>query len=150
MGLSSIHRCFIRLPPASSPVLPPRCLPQFYCDGGVSRGCGKHSSAVAISDVEFVNVKGTTSGKQGIRIDCSDTVPCTGIQFDNVNIKSTNGQDLSPHVNSAAIHVSDVLPVIKGAGGLRVGDMVRQMQGYCNGQGNSAVLPLGMGLGDSD
>ncbi|GJP29692.1 hypothetical protein CLOM_g19320 [Closterium sp. NIES-68] len=109
---------------------------QFYCNSEPSRSCGTSGSAVAISDVTFQNVQGTTSKGEGIKIDCSDTVPCSNILLANINLQPVaGGNPLEPFLNSAYVTVEgQVVPQLKDvksspSSGLL--SAVKEMQGYC-------------------
>ncbi|KAG6422208.1 hypothetical protein SASPL_118773 [Salvia splendens] len=53
--------------------------------------------AVKVSGVKYIGVRGTTVAKDAtIDLKCSKTVPCTDIEFSNINIKSVGG-----HADSA-------------------------------------------------
>ncbi|XP_068646748.1 probable polygalacturonase At3g15720 isoform X2 [Aristolochia californica] len=62
-----------------------------------------HTSAIAISDVEFENIMGTSTGDVAIKLACSETVPCTDIRLGRVNLvsvipkKPTSSYCLSVH-----------------------------------------------------
>ena len=46
------------------------------------------TAAVKVSDVHFVGVQGSTTADVPIYLACSQTVACTGIVLDNVQLKS--------------------------------------------------------------
>lgn len=53
--------------------------------------CAKYPSKVNITDVKFINFKGTSSGKRGARVvelKCSPGAECRGIELRNVTITS--------------------------------------------------------------
>ncbi|CAI5958708.1 unnamed protein product [Closterium sp. NIES-64] len=109
---------------------------QFYCDSESSRSCGTSHDAVAISDVTFKNVKGTTSKGEGIKLDCSDTVPCSNILLSDINIQPVEGgEPLQPFLNSAYVTIDgSVVPELKDvksnpSSGLL--SAVKEMEGYC-------------------
>ncbi|RDY08245.1 Polygalacturonase [Mucuna pruriens] len=62
----------------------PISIDQYYCDGGK---CRNESSAVAVSGINYVNVKGTYT-KEPIYFACSDSLPCTGITLDTIQLES--------------------------------------------------------------
>ncbi|CAA7061551.1 unnamed protein product [Microthlaspi erraticum] len=49
-------------------------------------------SAVAISNVIFVGFHGTTSSKDAITLDCSETTRCEGVVIDGINITMADGE----------------------------------------------------------
>ncbi|CAI5961874.1 unnamed protein product [Closterium sp. NIES-65] len=109
---------------------------QFYCNSESSRSCGTSHDAVAISDVTFKNVKGTTSKGEGIKIDCSDTVPCSNILLSDISIQPVEGgEQLQPFLNSAYVSIEGpVVPELKDVkSSLSPGllSAIEEMQGYC-------------------
>lgn len=69
----------------------PIVIDQFYCDvtrrqrdGGA---CANQTSAVAVSDVSYRNISGTSRRAEAIRFACSDAVPCTGIVLSDINLR---------------------------------------------------------------
>ncbi|XP_026412953.1 probable polygalacturonase At3g15720 [Papaver somniferum] len=48
------------------------------------------ASAVAISDVTFNGISGTSTNDIVINLNCSAVIPCTSISMSNINIQSTN------------------------------------------------------------
>lgn len=67
-------------------------LNQFYSGGG--------SGNVAIVNVDFSNIQGTTSLTNGIKFECDPSTPCVGISLNGINVKSTKGS-LSPVITNA-------------------------------------------------
>ncbi|OQU84294.1 hypothetical protein SORBI_3004G028700 [Sorghum bicolor] len=70
----------------------PIVIDQFYCDvppggGDRSRTCANQTSAVAVSDVSYRNITGTSRRAEAIRFACSDAVPCTGIVLRDINLR---------------------------------------------------------------
>ncbi|KAA3454434.1 exopolygalacturonase-like [Gossypium australe] len=47
----------------------------------------KKTSKVSISDVRFVNIKGTSISKVAVQFLCSKSNPCEGIQMNNINLQ---------------------------------------------------------------
>ncbi|MCD7454970.1 hypothetical protein HAX54_026665 [Datura stramonium] len=47
--------------------------------------------AVHVSNIMYKNIKGTSSTQTAIKLNCSKTVPCKGIQMENVNIRHQGG-----------------------------------------------------------
>ncbi|CAI5514127.1 unnamed protein product, partial [Closterium sp. Naga37s-1] len=91
-------------------------LNQFYCDSHQDFFCGIAPDNVALVNITYSNVYGTTS-RYGMNIRCSATVPCGGIKLNNVNLVS-KGSSLRPVllnvVNSQATGV--VAPLPQGMG----------------------------------
>lgn len=74
-----------------SQVETPIMIDQYYCDGGK---CKNESSAVAVSGINYENIKGTYT-KYPLRFACSDNLPCTGISLDAIELTPA-GQDSRP------------------------------------------------------
>ncbi|GJP31873.1 hypothetical protein CLOM_g15518 [Closterium sp. NIES-68] len=65
----------------------PIVIDQHYCDRNSVSHCEESSDhAVAISDVSYSNIIGTTDYTEGIYLNCSSTVPCRGVTFKDINI----------------------------------------------------------------
>ncbi|XP_010552650.1 PREDICTED: probable polygalacturonase At1g80170 [Tarenaya hassleriana] len=76
----------------------PIIIDQFYCDSPSS--CQNQTSAVNISQVMYRNVTGTTKSEKAIKFACSDTVPCSHIVLNNVNLEREDGH-VEAYCNSA-------------------------------------------------
>ncbi|KAL6212079.1 hypothetical protein ACLB2K_017300 [Fragaria x ananassa] len=72
----------IRLHAAKNSII----IDQYYCDGG--HGCKNKSSAVEISDVRYMDIKGTSAKEDAIIFDCNQFSGCRNIVMDNINITS--------------------------------------------------------------
>ncbi|XP_022989159.1 polygalacturonase At1g48100 [Cucurbita maxima] len=59
---------------------------QYYCDGG---RCHNGSSAVAISGVNYVNIRGTYTSRP-VHLACSDSLPCTGVTLDTIQLEGSS------------------------------------------------------------
>ncbi|PIN16144.1 Polygalacturonase [Handroanthus impetiginosus] len=60
---------------------------QFYCPLKVN--CQNYTSAVAISDVSFTAINGTSIAENVINLSCSQTIGCRNINIDRVYITSS-------------------------------------------------------------
>ncbi|XP_072977000.1 polygalacturonase QRT2-like [Typha angustifolia] len=69
----------------------PIIINQYYCDSHSK--CPIQKDAVQISNVTFSNFWGTSMSKVAVALNCSTTVPCTGIKIEEVNITSTDTGD---------------------------------------------------------
>ncbi|KAG8635001.1 hypothetical protein MANES_17G113400v8 [Manihot esculenta] len=69
----------------------PIMIDQFYCD---SSKCSNESSAVAVSNINYADIKGTYT-RNPIHFACSDNLPCTGVSLDTIELKSV-GEDSQP------------------------------------------------------
>ncbi|CDY44150.1 BnaA09g31020D [Brassica napus] len=84
----------VEMQDVSNPIL----IDQFYCDNPTS--CQNQTSAVKISQVMYRNITGTTKSEKAIKFACSDTVPCSHIVLNNVNLEGKDGQ-VEAYCNSA-------------------------------------------------
>ncbi|KAL9667739.1 hypothetical protein QQ045_002104 [Rhodiola kirilowii] len=65
----------------------PVMIDQFYCD---KHRCKNQTDAVAISDIKFNDITGTFSS-QPIYLACSSSVPCTGVDLIDIQLKPSYG-----------------------------------------------------------
>ncbi|KAE9590458.1 putative polygalacturonase [Lupinus albus] len=92
----------------------PIIIDQNYCDQ--KEPCQEKESAVALSNVVYQNIRGTSASEVAIKFECSKTVPCRGIYMQNViltpedgdgisatceNVRFSNRGKFSPHCSSA-------------------------------------------------
>lgn len=49
-------------------------------------------SKVQISDVKYMNIRGTTTSEVGVDIECSKQFPCQRVQLANINLKYTDAK----------------------------------------------------------
>ncbi|KAJ6330021.1 hypothetical protein OIU76_008783 [Salix suchowensis] len=73
----------ITLHEAGNPII----IDQHYCDGK-KEGCPDQPKAVAVSDVSFTGVRGTSSDEQAITLDCA-AIGCNNIRMVRVAISSS-------------------------------------------------------------
>ncbi|PKI47488.1 hypothetical protein CRG98_032078 [Punica granatum] len=62
----------------------PIIIDQYYCDKG--KDCGNQTSAVAVSGITYENIRGTYTD-MSILFACSDSVPCTDITLNGVDLQ---------------------------------------------------------------
>lgn len=74
--------------------------------------CGAKGKAVSIYNVRFNNIFGTSTGPQGVQLDCSNAVPCRKLIFQNVRITpSQPSNHLLPKIENAfGMALSGVYP----------------------------------------
>ncbi|PVH39395.1 hypothetical protein PAHAL_5G491900 [Panicum hallii] len=65
----------------------PIVIDQFYCPQG---NCPIKHGGVAISDARFIDIQGTSSEQEAIRLLCSQSVHCQGIYLSNINLSWVN------------------------------------------------------------
>uniref|UniRef100_A0A0D9UXD3 Pectate lyase superfamily protein domain-containing protein n=1 Tax=Leersia perrieri TaxID=77586 RepID=A0A0D9UXD3_9ORYZ len=65
----------------------PIVIDQFYCPHGT---CPLKDGGVAISDARFINIHGTSSEQEAVKILCSQSVHCQGIYLSNINLSWEN------------------------------------------------------------
>ncbi|KAK9067295.1 hypothetical protein SSX86_014621 [Deinandra increscens subsp. villosa] len=77
----------------------PIIIDQYYCDGGK---CQNKSSAVAISEISYENIRGTYT-ENPIRFACSASTPCTNINLDTIQLQAVqqNYDLLKPFCSNA-------------------------------------------------
>ncbi|KAG6509647.1 hypothetical protein ZIOFF_027652 [Zingiber officinale] len=63
----------------------PIIIDQFYCPRG---GCKNETSAVQVSDVKFIGVKGTSANDMAIRLECSQSSGCHDVVMEDVDIRN--------------------------------------------------------------
>ncbi|KAF8101530.1 hypothetical protein N665_0204s0027 [Sinapis alba] len=68
----------------------PIIIDQQYIDKG--RVYSAEKSAVAISNIKFIDFRGTTSKKNAIKIDCSATTRCKDVLMNGINITMVDGK----------------------------------------------------------
>ncbi|XP_073286000.1 probable polygalacturonase At1g80170 [Primulina huaijiensis] len=91
----SIRYQDVRMDNVSNPII----IDQFYCDSPTT--CQNQTSAVEISQVMYRNITGTSKTQKAMKFACSDTVPCTHIVLNNINLQSMDGT-VETYCNSAA------------------------------------------------
>ncbi|XP_020585767.1 probable polygalacturonase At1g80170 isoform X2 [Phalaenopsis equestris] len=67
----------------------PIIIDQFYCDS--PKVCKNKTEAVKISQVMYKNISGTSRTSKAMKFACSDTVPCSNIVLNNINLERENG-----------------------------------------------------------
>ncbi|KAG6468046.1 hypothetical protein ZIOFF_072612 [Zingiber officinale] len=83
----------------------PIIIDQYYCPHS---SCASKTTAVQVSDVKYLSVAGSSTSSVAIALNCSQTVPCTGITMDNVNLWSANqGQQVQSNCIDAKGSVKD-------------------------------------------
>ncbi|KAL6626844.1 hypothetical protein ACP70R_030570 [Stipagrostis hirtigluma subsp. patula] len=90
----------------------PIVIDQFYCPWG---NCPVKDGGVAISDVNFVNIHGTSSEQQAIKILCSQSAPCRDIHLSDINLSWVN-------------HTAPANATISNAQGTTVGIVIPKAQ----------------------
>ncbi|TKW13706.1 hypothetical protein SEVIR_5G118800v4 [Setaria viridis] len=65
----------------------PIVIDQFYCPQG---NCPRKHGGVAISDAKFIDIQGTSSEHEAIRLLCSQSVHCKDIYLSNINLSWVN------------------------------------------------------------
>ncbi|XP_074562038.1 polygalacturonase-2-like, partial [Curcuma longa] len=77
----------------------PIIIDQYYCP---NRVCDAQESAVEVSDVKYIGVTGSSSREIAVALNCSQSVPCSGIVMDSVNLWPANvGEEVRSHCISA-------------------------------------------------
>ncbi|KAK9278800.1 hypothetical protein L1049_028379 [Liquidambar formosana] len=89
----------------------PIIIDQFYCP---YQHCTTQASAVHVTNVTYSQIWGTSRRKTAVNFACSETVPCTDIFMDNININA------APHRR----HPSKAMSSCQNAHGVARGKMV--------------------------
>ncbi|CAK9172691.1 unnamed protein product [Ilex paraguariensis] len=84
----------VRMENVSNPII----IDQFYCDSPTT--CQNQTSAVEISQIMYRNISGTSRSEEAMKFACSDTVPCSHIVLNNINLEKTDGT-VETYCNSA-------------------------------------------------
>ncbi|CAL9763487.1 unnamed protein product [Musa acuminata subsp. burmannicoides] len=71
----------------------PIVVDQNYCPGTVN--CPGPSSGIKISQVKFNDVHGTSATQVAVKLDCSPSNPCTGIELQDIKLTYQNERSLS-------------------------------------------------------
>ncbi|WOL08989.1 hypothetical protein Cni_G17742 [Canna indica] len=74
-------------------VTTPVVIDQYYCP---SRNCQNKTSSIAIRDVRFEELRGSSSSEIAIKVHCSKDVPCKGIVMDNVSLNWADDRRAQP------------------------------------------------------
>ncbi|KVI05654.1 Glycoside hydrolase, family 28 [Cynara cardunculus var. scolymus] len=61
----------------------PIMIDQYYCDHS---SCKNHTSAVAVSNIAYENIRGTYTVKP-VHMSCSDSMPCTDVKLTDIELK---------------------------------------------------------------
>ncbi|KAL0561869.1 hypothetical protein IC582_002314 [Cucumis melo] len=62
----------------------PIIINQNYCDQ--KEPCTQQADAVAVSNVMYQNIRGTSASEVAVKFDCSKSVPCQGILLQDINL----------------------------------------------------------------
>ncbi|KAM3314848.1 hypothetical protein ACQJBY_033561 [Aegilops geniculata] len=71
----------------------PIIIDQNYCDS--KKPCSEEDSAVAVSDIRYSNIHGTSSSKVAVKFICSSAVHCDGIVMQDVSLVGQKGAYLT-------------------------------------------------------
>lgn len=66
----------------------PIIIDQNYCPN--KNGCPNQSSHVKISNVKYVNIRGTSATQDAVNFDCSASNPCSGITMEDIKLTYQN------------------------------------------------------------
>lgn len=72
-----------------SAVRTPIMIDQFYCDNSK---CSNKSSAVAVSGINYINVRGTYT-EEPVHFACSDSLPCTGVSLNTIQLNAVQEEE---------------------------------------------------------
>ena len=68
------------------------------------------NSGVKISDVKYINVKGTSKTKEAISLTCSPSNPCKGIRLENIKLSFGSKPAVSSCSHAHGISRGKVIP----------------------------------------
>ncbi|KAH9666621.1 putative polygalacturonase [Citrus sinensis] len=78
----------IKLESSDNPII----IDQYYC--GPNDECKNQTSAVKVSDVSYIGFQGTSSTEEAVQLSCSESVGCTDIKINDIDIThSDSGKD---------------------------------------------------------
>ncbi|XP_057861791.2 polygalacturonase [Cryptomeria japonica] len=77
----------------------PIVINQYYCD--LPYSCPNQTSAVKISNVSYNNIHGTSASEIALKLDCSESVPCTGITLSDISLTLASGGKASSFCQNA-------------------------------------------------
>ncbi|XP_062208690.1 polygalacturonase-like [Phragmites australis] len=86
----------------------PIIIDQNYCPNG--RGCPRMSSSIKISEVKYVDIRGSSATPVAVNFDCSRSNPCSGISLQDVALTYRNRVAKSYCQNAQGITLGLVLP----------------------------------------
>ncbi|XP_070026676.1 probable polygalacturonase At3g15720 [Nicotiana sylvestris] len=96
----------IKLVEVNNPII----IDQFYCPSRVN--CKNDTAAVALSDITFRGISGTSLMDEVINLSCSETVGCKNILLDRVYISSVKGNPVHAKCVNAHGRHTHTRPVV--------------------------------------
>ncbi|KFK37207.1 hypothetical protein AALP_AA4G228000 [Arabis alpina] len=85
----------------------PIIIDQHYCP---DKPCPKQESGVAVSNVRYEDIRGTSNTEVAVMLDCSEEKPCTGIVMKDVNLASVVNRPVQATCDNANGLANDVVP----------------------------------------
>ncbi|XP_016562844.2 probable polygalacturonase At3g15720 [Capsicum annuum] len=89
----------------------PLIIDQFYCPSRVN--CKNDTAAVALSDITFRGIVGTSLMDEVINLSCSETIGCKNILVDRVYISSVDGKPVHAKCINAHGRYTHTSPAVK-------------------------------------
>ncbi|KAL1533910.1 putative polygalacturonaseisoform X2 [Salvia divinorum] len=87
----------VKMENVSNPII----IDQFYCDSPTK--CEDQASAVEVSKILYKNITGTSATRIAMKFACSETVPCSNIVLNNINLQSeSENGDEETYCNNAS------------------------------------------------
>ncbi|KAL1533850.1 putative polygalacturonaseisoform X6 [Salvia divinorum] len=87
----------VKMENVSNPII----IDQFYCDSPTK--CENQASAVEVSKILYKNITGTSATRIAMKFACSETVPCSNIVLNNINLQSESEDgDEETYCNNAS------------------------------------------------
>ncbi|KAG5527430.1 hypothetical protein RHGRI_028351 [Rhododendron griersonianum] len=70
------------------------------------------TSAVEVSNVRYIDIHGTSSGKTAIKFACSETVPCTDISMNDIDLTSDGTRNTTSSCQNVQGTQHEVFPSV--------------------------------------
>ncbi|KAL2928006.1 hypothetical protein RDABS01_023324 [Bienertia sinuspersici] len=71
----------------------PIIVDQYYCDS--RKPCKNQTSAVHVSRISYIGIKGTSASDEAIRFACSDSSPCQKLYMEDIKLLTYSGVAMS-------------------------------------------------------
>lgn len=90
----------------------PIIIDQHFSASNWGTRCGTpNGSAVAVENINYIDITGTSATEQAVTFACSDAMPCKRLYLDGVNLTTASGGSTSAYCHQAfGKHVGTVLP----------------------------------------
>uniref|UniRef100_A0A0D9WJ99 Pectate lyase superfamily protein domain-containing protein n=1 Tax=Leersia perrieri TaxID=77586 RepID=A0A0D9WJ99_9ORYZ len=79
----------------------PIVIDQHYSSSNEIPCSSKNGSAVAVGEISYMDIAGTSASERAVTFACSDASPCSKLSMENVNITMAGGQNASAYCHQA-------------------------------------------------